>query len=547
MPRSGTKFTPMHGGGFSARKAIPADVREAYAEQFGKSREERFNSGPIPKFLATARWREWSSEIEARFANIRAAHKGERRTLTPLQARAHAGDWYRWYVGRQEADTRPAAFWQDYQASMWGGLYEAATAAGMLTGDPLDFWDREPAMREHVRPIIGDETKSRQFLASKNLALDPASEAMFLDYVTRDFFVALALLARRARGDHSPDEYPKHFPQPSAADPTLSAWALFEKWIAGAKPAAGTIARWRTVFLRLAADFPSTNAAALLPDDMQMWANGLIDSDRAAGTVARVWVRATRTVFNWGVAEKLITRNPFVGWRIKVPKEIRTRETKALTTAEISTILNAALAIAVRSKIDAAKRWGPWLASYSGARMGEIMQLRGIDIIAEDGVHAMKLSPEAGTIKTGVARIVPLHEHLVEQGFLDFVKTSGAGPLFYNAPKAKTAPNGVTAPDPTNPSRARSARPRELVAAWVRDIGVTDPELSPNHAWRHSFKAIGFRCGMSEKVLDVIVGHAPASEGRKYGGPTLADRAQELRKFPRFKWPGGCAGATDIE
>ena len=62
-----------------------------------------------------------------------------------------------------------------------------------------------------------------------------------------------------------------------------------------------------------------------------------------------------------------------------------------------------------------------------------------------------------------------------------------------------------------------------------------DPELSPNHAWRHTFKAVGFRSGISEKVLDAIVGHAPASVGRGYGEPTLSDKAKELRKFPRYK------------
>jgi len=54
----------------------------------------------------------------------------------------------------------------------------------------------------------------------------------------------------------------------------------------------------------------------------------------------------------------------------------------------------------------------------------------------------------------------------------------------------------------------------------------------------HTFKAIGFRCGISEKVLDTMVGHAPASVGRAYGEPTLADKAQELRRFPRYRLGG---------
>jgi integrase len=162
--------------------------------------------------------------------------------------------------------------------------------------------------------------------------------------------------------------------------------------------------------------------------------------------------------------------------------------------------------------------------------MGELTQLRGVDIVERDGIHAMKISPEAGTTKTGMARTVPIHEHLIEQGFLAFVEASGDGPLFYNEPKQLAA-----SADPTNPRKPRYVKAREHVAAWVRGLGVSDPELLPNHAWRHTFKAVGFRCGIPEKVLDAIVGHAPASVGRGYGEPTLADKARELRRFPRYK------------
>jgi integrase len=383
-----------------------------------------------------------------------------------------------------------------------------------------------------VRPIIADEAKSHQFLAAKQLVLNQASLDKFLDCVTKDFFAALALLVRHARGDYRPDKWAEQFPRfEAAADPNLTPWDLFERWIAKATPANATIDRWRSLFLRLQSDFPSTSAAALLPEQMQAWANGLIDSDRSARTVADVWVGAARTVFGWAVDEKLLTRNPFTGWRVKVPKKTITRETKAFTGDEIKTILKAASAIEVRSKSDAAKRWCPWLAAYSGARMGELTQLRSIDIIVSDGIHAMKISPEAGTTKTGKARTVPLHEHLIKQGFVSFVNASGKGPLFYNEANKPAGPD-----DPTNPRKPRYTKTREHIAAWVRNLSVDDPELSPNHAWRHTFKATGFRCGIPEKVLDAIVGHAPASVGRAYGEPTLADKAQVLRKFPRYKW-----------
>jgi integrase len=534
MPRSASKLAPTHGGGFIARKVIPFDVRNEYAKLYGQRTEERMNTGPMPVPLARAKHREWSSEIEARFANIRAGRKGEDRTLTPKEARALAGEWYGWFTARMAASNWPPDVWEDYQAQVRSDLYGPAMAGGVFSGDPLDFWERDSAMRDRVRPIIADEAKSHQFLAAKRLILDSASRTMFLDYVTRDFFAAVALLARRARGDYRPDKWAEQFPRyEGTADPSLSPWALFERWIGKAKPANSTVDRWRVAFLRLRSDFPNTNAAALLPEQMQHWANGLINSDRTAGTVANIWVRAARTVFAWAVDEKLISRNPFVGWRVKVPKKIETRETKAFTNDEINAILSAALAIRLRSKGDAAKRWCPWLAAYSGARMGELTQLRGVDVVERDGIHAMKISPEAGTTKSGKARMVPLHEHLLEQGFLAFAKANGSGPLFYNEPKQLAASD-----DPTNPRKPRYVKAREHVAAWVRGLGLNDPELSPNHAWRHTFKAVGFRCGIPEKVLDAIVGHAPASVGRGYGEPTLEDKARELRQFPRYKLAG---------
>jgi integrase len=530
MPRLATKLLPTKKGGFVARKVIPFDVRNEYAKLYGQRTEERLNTGPLPISIGRAKHREWSSEIEARIANIRAARKGEGRTLTPKEARALAGEWYQWFTARMEIHNWPADVWEDYQASVRFDLYGPAMAGGVFSGDPLEFWERDAGMRERVRPLIADEAKSSQFLAAKQLVLDAASRDMFLDYVTRDFFAALALLARRARGDHGPDKWVEQFPRyERTADPNLTPWALFERWITKAKPANSTIDRWRGVFLRLQSDFPNTSAAALLPEQMQEWANRLIDSDRTAFTVANIWVRSARIVFAWAIDEKLISRNPFTGWRVKVPKKIRIRETKSFTDSEIETILSAALAIEVRSKTDAAKRWCPWLAAYSGARMGELTQLRGVDIVDSDGTHAIKISPEAGTTKTGKARTVPLHQHLVEQGFLVFVKANGGGPLFYNEVKQPKEPV-----DPTNPGKPRYVKAREKVATWVRSLGVNDPELSPNHAWRHTFKAIGFRSGMSEKVLDAIVGHAPASVGRSYGEPTLADKTKELRKFPRY-------------
>ncbi len=143
----------------------------------------------------------------------------------------------------------------------------------------------------------------------------------------------------------------------------------------------------------------------------------------------------------------------------------------------------------------------------------------------------MRITPEAGSVKTNTFRMVPLHEHLIEQGFLDFVKANGTGPLFYN-PEAKGTDKDS---DATSPRRPRAVKARERLAAWVRELGVTDIGIRPNHAWRHTFKQIAERSGISERVSDAITGHAPTTAGRGYGRPTVEDMAEALKKFPRYK------------
>jgi len=98
--------------------------------------------------------------------------------------------------------------------------------------------------------------------------------------------------------------------------------------------------------------------------------------------VRDVWVVATRTLFAWAVKRKHIKQNPFKTVYVSVPRKRTSRPHKAFNTDEIEIILRAALAITgTDTASGAARRWVPWLCAYTGARVGEIMQLRGLDVI----------------------------------------------------------------------------------------------------------------------------------------------------------------------
>jgi integrase len=537
MARVESKLSPTAAGGFTARKRIPADVREEYKRLYDVAHEAWFNSGPMPIGLARAKHREWLSNIEACIANIRAERRGEGRTLSPMQARALAGDWYLWWTTRHLAKPAPELkHWREFYDLLCDSASDGArSVTGGLDAPPgwnaAEVWEQNYEARADARAMAADFAETSQFLHAKHLTLDLAARELWLDYVCRDLFAALDLLIRRAKGDYGEDTHPKEFPKlGAAADPSLTPWGLFKRWVTEVQPADSTADRWRGVFLKLEEDFPDRSAAALTTDEVREWLRGLVNAERSAGTVRGVWKTAGTTVFGWAAAQHLIPNNPFANIRIKVPRTTTVRETKAFTAEEVKIILKAASAISqLKNKTDAVRRWVPWLCAYTGARAGEITQLRGIDVVTQDGVPALRITPDAGPVKLRKPRTVPLHEHLLDQGFLAFVKSCDRGPLFYNEDKG--APG---ADDPTNPRKPRSMRARERLAKWAREVGITDPDVQPNHGWRHTFKQIGHRHQISEIILDTIVGHAPLNVARGYGTPTLKDMAEALKKFPRY-------------
>jgi integrase len=284
------------------------------------------------------------------------------------------------------------------------------------------------------------------------------------------------------------------------------------------------------VFTTLDKHLAGRDFDALSDDEAQQWLAALVTKKRSAGTVMRTWATALKAVGSWAAKQRHIARNPFADCSVRVPKKTRHRETKAFSADEIRLILSSACAIKeTRRPAMAARRWVPWICAYTGARAGEITQMRGQDVVERDGISALRITPEAGSVKTREARTVPIHEHLIEQGFLGYVQSTGSGPLFY-----KPAASDATDMDITNPKRSPPVALRSRLATWIRSIGITDKEVGPTHGWRHTFIRIADRHGISERVLEAITGHAPLTTGRGYGAPTLEDMANALKRFPRY-------------
>jgi integrase len=235
--------------------------------------------------------------------------------------------------------------------------------------------------------------------------------------------------------------------------------------------------------------------------DIVRWKDHLVRRELSPKTINDVYLSSVRTIFNQAVRDRLMPTNPVANIRVPDRRQAGTGKLP-YTDAEVRRLLFLA-----SHATDPSRRWLPWLAAASGARIGELAQLWGRRIMTIDGVPVMDLRPaeDGGSFKNEASeRIVPLHPALVEAGFLRFVEARGDGPVFYRRssgdPSKKHASKGVT----------------NRLAKWIRENGFIDPRKSPNHALRHWWKTAAMRAGVGDSVADAVQGHAPNSVAGRY-------------------------------
>jgi integrase len=202
--------------------------------------------------------------------------------------------------------------------------------------------------------------------------------------------------------------------------------------------------------------------------------------------------------------------------------------------AEIATFFNSPVhsAYTLPTLVDAAgpaAYWIPLLGLYSGARVGELCQLRVSDITSDSAGPVLSISEaaEGARVKTAAGtRVVPVHSDLVRLGFLDYV---------LNLNQA-----GEAALWPA--MRFRKGKPGANFSQWFSTARAACPGGVPDfHSLRHTVRTKLAEVGISDRVKDRITGHAvQGSTGtRVYEHATPAElrRAVESIKYPGLKLP----------
>ncbi|GAA4004294.1 tyrosine-type recombinase/integrase [Comamonas faecalis] len=313
--------------------------------------------------------------------------------------------------------------------------------------------------------------------------------------------------------------------------------AVFDRWRqSGAAPRSGdSVAAYGRAVAQFEGQHPALPLDAFTGDLGDSYRAWLLANCRTPKT-ARDRLTALKSLLKYA-AERLewMPRQPWRGLDIKAPT---TDKRRPWTVEELKALFHTPLfqAGALPESPNGGREaayWLPLLGIYTGARLGELCQLRLTDVQEVEGIPVLVLTDEGEgqRIKSEAGRrSVPIHSELQRLGFLDFVAATRVG-------ASGGAPDG-----PLWPSlKVREGKPSDYFGRWFREFrraqGLTDtrPDF---HCFRHTVRPLMRRAGISEETQDKVTGHrARGSIGTVvYGHWTLREvqAAVEAIQYPEL-------------
>jgi integrase len=492
------------------RKGVPKALREVVGK-----REEKFSLQTRDPAEAKLRHAEALSEIEKRWANLRAGPK----SLTEREAHQMAAPIHDNWLARYRDNPSQQTTW-DVE------LGDRLFASRKLTkSSDFDFlYDSSISVDHQEFDVLRMEQLSLQgaddCLAHAGFVVDDASRKVLARAIAAAVQRASLALTRLAKGETIAETlFSPAVSAPSLHLPSqrpVSFQEIVDGWALERRPVAKTQYEWTRVIRELEKFLNHKDAHRLTPDDLIRWKQSMVVAGLKPKTIQAAKLSPVRAILQWGIQNRLIQSNPADGISLDARTKSSDRK-RGFTDDEAKIILRAALKAS-----DAVRRWVPWIGAYTGARISEICQLRSEDICRIEDIWCIKFLPEAGSLKTaGSERVVPLHPALIESGLLKFVEKAKSGPLFKDLSPDKFGKRGGNG--------------TKMIGRFVRDLGLKDPRLSPSHSWRHRIKTLGRKYGLASDLMNAITGHQPETVGDSYGHYPVDALFRELCKIPQLK------------
>ncbi len=467
--------------------------------------------GPILKLSLRTRDNDIAKQrcaaVSSQLAQLQAAIAEGPRRLSQREVVALAGTKFREAMARWESDPGPASAWEHLRDGYAGipsdDLESLEEHAGFMVDELLT----------EQRLNVDADTRYRLLLAVRDAARD-----------------SYAVLSQRANGDFAPNKVAERFPVwegPKAEASGAKITELFEGWKAESQrldKSPSTIDGYGRTIRQFVAFLGHDDATRVTQEDVLRYKDKrLIEDKRSPKTVLGADLAALKSVFGWAVDNRRLKSNPASEVTLKLPKQ---RKGDGYSDAGAFKILQAALsykrADGEAKQMAAAKRWAPWLAAFTGARVGEIVQLRREDVRKKDGIWIIHITPDAGRVKDKEEREVPLHPQLIELGFIDFVESVRSPYLF------------LAGTDKHDTADQRQTTINRL-GEFARDL-VRENRVAANHGWRHRFVKLSRRHAIDFELRRKITGHAGQGvDEEDYGGPAeMKALYREICKLPRY-------------
>lgn len=506
-------------GVYRIRMVVPKDIRAI----IGK-RERIISLRTKDPAEAMRRAPAALEQIAREFTAARAALGPEQR-MTQREVVALCGALYRETVEHWEDDPGTAEGWELFAAHLHDALERDDATGEVLGPSAPDLEDAEALARQHG--FTPDADSVRRIAVAL--------------YATR--MKAADTLRRRAEGDYSPDTHAPTFPPivvpataaakspgPSLQTEPLTGTKLLELWAAEVRPAPATVDKYAATFRSLARILGFDDVRRITADDVVRFKEARSAEKRSAKTIADD-VLSAGAVLRWAVQNRKATDNPFAGMAPKVKRRGEAPR-DPYSDDDAKRILTAARAET------GALRWLPWLLCFTGARLGELAELRRRDVRTDSGVMILDIRPteaRAGKNET-MQRMIPLHPAVVAEGFLRYVAALPAdpgGPLF---------PSIAPSKDGTRTTNAQAMHGR-----WMREVvGIKDPKKAPAHSWRHRMEDALRKVRALPEVQDAITGrHNPRNAGAGYGIGFRGMPDEVLKELARVPAPLPPPARTD--
>ena len=505
---------------FSLRTSDPKEAKRLHSEELAK----------LESHWANLRRHPPNGTLDARPADTEAS--AVPRSLSEREAAGRAQWMYAHWLGLHRENPSQQRFWP---TGLYRHLWRASPGRTTVRA-ALDLRSSEKVEELERWCRLQAET----VLDLHDVDVDDVSTLLVAKAVAAQVQRASLALAALARGEpERPFTAPQTATSPASqpvVKPVLLS-ELIEAWWREAErtgKSPSTHESYTNTMRQLHAFLEHEDAHRVTADDVRRFRDFRLASKKrngeplSAATVKNSDLAALKSVFGWAVADGRLPDNPAIDVNVARVAKIKLRE-REFTSEEARVILQAALHLQPRMETPqtfAAKRWIPWVLALTGARVGEIAQMRRQDLRRveiegyPEGVWVLRITPEAGAVKTKQAREIPLHPQLVELGFPAFVESVRVERIFL-VPDCKGAIAG--------PLQAVKNRLAEFAREHVSDRGV-----SPNHGWRHRFRTVATEAGISGNVIDAICGWSARSVGDRYGSVSLKTRADAILRLPRI-------------